>query len=448
MSLQLSLQSLAKNAFLAVDQRSGFNMLHAAVYEGDYNTVVAASVYIDNFLKEMEPLSTLDDAPLFPAKTASGMLADLNKKGHDNIKQLCEEHAERIATLTDLHKCSESDDAEMAVELVLHYGRDVNITTNGNRTPLLWASLRSSAVFFKTLIDLGADPNFQREDRCTPLIMASYWNNYMAARLLTETGVDVDVQCDSSNAALHVSAMKGFLNISKLLIKTECDVNLHNDSGKTPLHLAVQNGHKHVVEVLLESKADVNILNKHDPKERLFLVRGKDKGNPAWHYVMVEKCLLGLFRKRTNGGHLDVADFGIVLESGWGENPPEDKTAEILDKSVGVFGKEVKGKTPLHVACEMKVENIEIIELLVKYGANIDTRDGDGYTALQVAAIRGKMQIVKKLVELNADVNLTTNDGKDAADLAQLNEETDIAEYLKLKRNPLRKLWNTLIRRL
>lgn len=446
MSLQLSLQSLSKMAFLAIDQRSGFNMLHAAVYEGDYDKVVAASVYMDNFLQEMDTLSTLDNATIFPATTASDILADLNKKGHDNIKQLCREHAEKVATLTELHKCSDSNDAEMAVELVFHHGTDVNITANGNRTPLLWASLRSSAVFFKTLIDLGADPNFQRKDQCTPLIMASYWNNYMAARLLTETGVDVDVQCDSSNAALHVSAMKGFLNISKLLTESGCGVNLQNNSGKTPLHLAVQNGHNHVVKVLLESNADVSIRNKHDPKERLFLVRGKDRGNPAWHYVMVEKCLLGLFRKRTNGGQLDVADFGIVLASGWGENPPEDKAAEILDKSVE-FGKEVKGKTPLHVACEIRVENLEIIELLVKYGADIDTRDGDGYTALQMAAIHGKMQIVKKLVELNADVNLTTNDGKDAADLAQLNEETDIAECLKLKRSSLRKLWNTFIRR-
>ena len=433
-------------AFLAIDQRSGFNMLHAAVYEGDYNTVLAASVYVDNFLEEMDTLSTLDKATIFPAKTASDILHDLNKKGHENIKQLYREHAEKVATLTALHKCSDSNDAEMAVELVLHHGTNVNITANGNRTPLLWASLRSSAVFFKTLIDLGADPNFQREDHCTPLIMASYWNNYMAARLLTETGVDVNVQCDSSNAALHVSAMKGFLNISKLLIESRCDVNLQNNSGKTPLHLAVQNGHIHVVKVLLESNADVSIRNKHDSKERIFLVRGKDKDNPAWHYVMVKKCLLGLFRKRTNGGQLDVADFGIVLESGWGENPPENKAAEILHKSVE-FGKDVNGKTPLHVACEVNVENLEIIELLLKYGADVDARDGDGYTALQMAAIRGKMQIVMKLIELNADVNLTTNDGKDAADLAELNEETDIAECLKLKRNPLRKFFNTFFTR-
>lgn len=136
------------------------------------------------------------------------------------------------------------------------------------------------------------------------------------------------------------------------------------------------------MEVLLESKVDVSIFNKYDLKERLFFVCGKDKGNLVWYYVMVEKCLLGLFCKWINGGYFDVVDFGIVFELGWGENFLEDKMVEILDKLVGVFGKEVKGKMFLYVVCEMKVENIEIIEFFVKYGVNIDICDGDGYIVL------------------------------------------------------------------
>ena len=46
----------------------------------------------------------------------------------------------------------------------------------------------------------------------------------------------------------------------------------------------------------------------------------------------------------------------------------------------------------------------------------------------------GNIQVVKKLVETNADVNLKV-DGKDAADLARMNKETEIEEYLKPKRS-------------
>ncbi|KAJ7384846.1 hypothetical protein OS493_019523 [Desmophyllum pertusum] len=350
-------------AFLAVDRRSGFNRLQAAVYEGDYSTVLAACVYTENFLKEMSIVSTLNSAKNFPGKTACDILSGLDEEGHADIKKLYKEKAEKVATLTELHKCSEINDNETAVELVLHHGTDVNIPAKGNRTPLLLASPQSSSVYLKTLIDLGADTNSQRDDQCTPLIMASYWNNYMAVRLLTEAGVDAEIKSDTSNTALHVSAIRGFGHISKLLIESGCNVNLQNNSGKTPLCLAVQNGHKHLVKVLLENNADVNMCDKYEPEERLFLVRGKDKGRPAWHYVMVEKRLLGLFHKRANGGKLEVADFGTILGSGWGENPPDFKMADIL-KIQTIFRKTFKARQLFVSPVKLNMKTLTLLSSL------------------------------------------------------------------------------------
>ena len=56
----------------------------------------------------------------------------------------------------------------------------------------------------------------------------------------------------------------------------------------------------------------------------LYLVRGSDKHKqrPAWHYVLVYKSRLSSFLCKTQGGSLDVAQYGIVLESGWGTEPP------------------------------------------------------------------------------------------------------------------------------
>ena len=143
---------------------------------------------------------------------------------------------------------------------------------------------------------------------------------------------------------------------------------------------------------------------------------------------MVVKTLLGLFLKRTKGGRLDVADFGTVLKSGWGENPPQSTRKEVTTEVHALY-KEVHGNTALHQACE-KHDN-QLVELLVEHGADINCRDTEGFTPLHIAAIHGQMQVVKKLVELGADDNLTTLDGKDAAYLAELNEETEIEEFLK-----------------
>lgn len=58
--------------------------------------------------------------------------------------------------------------------------------------------------------------------------------------------------------------------------------------------------------------------------EYVYLVRGKDAGRPAWHYVLIEKMKLPIFLEMVKGDSIDVAKYGKVLHSGWGEDPPED----------------------------------------------------------------------------------------------------------------------------
>ena len=415
-----------------VDRESGFNLLQAAVFEGKYRTVYKAHGLLVNFVKEMNFKKTGSNAKCFPGKTAVDILTSLDKKRkeHINIEKLYQDMVEIHNSLSELHLCARNNDAEKAVELVLNEDIDINIPAKCNRTPLLWASPSSSNQVIKTLVDLGADLNVQRtHDKVAPLTLAADWNNYMAINMLLQYGADANIQDENGDAPLHDSARYGKFSVSKLLIESGCKVNMRNYNDKTPLYLAVESRHDHVIKILLESHADVNMQYKQNPKkERLYLVLGKDRGRPAWHYVMVEKSLLGLFLKRTNGGSLDVGDFGTVVKSGWGENPPESTKEEICNEATALYN-EVQGKTLLHRVCENN--NIQLVELLVEHGVDINCRDAEGFTPLHVAAIRGQIEVVKKLVELGADDNLTTLDGKDAAYLAELNEETEIEEFLK-----------------
>ena len=421
-----------------MDRESGFNLLQATVFEGNYSTFWKVHGLLAYVVNEMNFEKTGSNAKRFPRKTATDILTSLDKKqeGHVDIEKLYKNMVEIYNSLTELHMCCKNDDAEKAVELVLNEGVDINIPAQKNRTPLIWASLSSSSQFIKTLVDLGAQVNVQRtDDKVAPLWLAAHLNNYMAIRILLQYGADANVRGATGLTPLHNSARQGNFSVSKLLIESECKVNMRDNENETPLYLAIQNKHEHVVKLLLESNADVNMRYKQDPKQRFYLVRGKDRGKPAWHYVMVVKPLLGLFLKRTKGGRLDVADFGTVLKSGWGENPPESTRKEV-NTEVHALYKEVHGNTLLHQACGE--HDTQLVELLVEHGADINCRDAEGFTPLHIAAIRGKMQVAKKLVELGADDNLTTLDGKDAAYLAELNEETEIEEFLKSNERPSR----------
>lgn len=60
------------------------------------------------------------------------------------------------------------------------------------------------------------------------------------------------------------------------------------------------------------------------PSGNVYLVRGKDGTRDAWHYVAVDKVKQPLFQNALKSGALDVSQFGKIIRSGWGENPPPE----------------------------------------------------------------------------------------------------------------------------
>ncbi len=63
------------------------------------------------------------------------------------------------------------------------------------------------------------------------------------------------------------------------------------------------------------------------------IVRGKDRGRPVWHCVVLkdDEETIREFRNKFASGTVIVADYGEVLKSGWGKDPPQEVVDE-LDK--------------------------------------------------------------------------------------------------------------------
>ena len=278
---------------MRVDTRSGFNMLTAAVVEGNYKVILKTQ----GLLSDIEIMMT----------AVADTLANLKTKrpGHRKIESLYRETLDKVNTLSELHLCKRGNDAEKAVELVLNDGLDINTPALCNRTPLLWASLSSSGEFIETLIDLGANVNAQRtDDKVTPLILSADWNNFMAVYLLLDHGADANIAAADGRTPLHKAVMKGnqnlvklfleknalvntqnadgdsplhtavsngFFDITKLLIKKGSNVNLQNKEGRTPLFLGVKNKHEQLIKLLIENKADVSIGYKENSTEMKYI---------------------------------------------------------------------------------------------------------------------------------------------------------------------------------
>lgn len=84
-----------------------------------------------------------------------------------------------------------------------------------------------------------------------------------------------------------------------------------------------------------------NTWQKYLMKGRIFLVRGCDKGREAWHYLLLvdDDETIDKFRERTQGPNagkhtISCEDYGQVLKSGWGADPPND-VKDWMEKNYG-----------------------------------------------------------------------------------------------------------------
>ena len=66
---------------------------------------------------------------------------------------------------------------------------------------------------------------------------------------------------------------------------------------------------------------------KRRESERLYLVRGKDQDEPVWCYLLLEddeNTVRNIHERVRSESVINVADYGRILKSGWGRNPPNE----------------------------------------------------------------------------------------------------------------------------
>jgi tetratricopeptide (TPR) repeat protein len=135
---------------------------------------------------------------------------------------------------------------------------------------------------------------------------------------------DQALRLDPSNHTSYigkVSALDGLIQQCKeALVATEQAIALDpSDSVPYQDKSAALNELKRYEEALAANQAIAL-----DPGELVYLVRGKDEGRPAWHYVLIEQVNLPAFLRMLKTGSIDVSEYGVILHSGWGENPPPE----------------------------------------------------------------------------------------------------------------------------
>lgn len=88
---------------------------------------------------------------------------------------------------------------------------------------------------------------------------------------------------------------------------------------------------------------------------------------------------------------------------------------------------------PIHAAVAGK--NVEVIELILSGGADVNAKQQQGWTAIHSAAMHGDLALLEKLLALGANPAVKNDDGKTSLDLARENGHKPVIARIDVIQN-------------
>ena len=473
--------ALLSDSQCSVDAKgqNGYTALHYSCRDGHIDIV-------RSLVKHKADVSARTDSGDTPLT-----LAAINK--HDNVVHAllmdyqCPVDAKDQNGCTALHYSCELGNVSI-VRILVKNKANVNIRTDSGDTPLTLAarnghiyvvhvlssdsqcpvdakgqdgytalhySCRDGHVdIVSSLVKYKADVSARTDSGDTPLTLAArHGHDNVVHALLSDSQCLVDAKGQDGYTALHYSCRDGNVSIVRSLVKYKTDVNIRSDSGDTPLTLAARHEQDNIVHAL--SKYNCEVCAKDKDSYTALLHLSCKRG-----YVGIVRTLLDDHKVDVNA-RTDSGDTPLTLAARYGR---DNVVHALSDNNCEVYAKDKDAYTALlHLSCERGYADV-VRSLLKKYKFDVNARtdSGDtpltlaakhrhdnvvhtllsdsqclvnaksqnGYTALHYSCRYGHVDIVLKLVEGKANVNIRADNGDTPLILAAINKHDNVVHAL------------------
>ena len=369
--------------------------------------------------------------------------ADVNKKDQDGW--------------TALHwACDEQRDGhDQVVDLLLQANADVNIcSTVAKLSPLMLACDDKFPQAVKSLLDKEADVNLQQEDGKTALYIACDHNEDEIVEMLLSSDADPNICTNEKTSPLIVASQNGYGKIVQSLLKKEnISVDQQQDDGQTALFIACDapfgaENSNWVVNMLLDAKADPNICTNektsplikasqhgYDKIMKNLLQRGanidhQDEGGRTALYVAINNSsgkavdiLLGANADPNLCNNEKKSPLMIASEEGY-----YSLLMQLLEKGAEINKQDETGWTALYYAVYHE-KNTEV-DILINANADVNICTMEKKSPLMSACEDGYYKIVKQLLRKGADVTKRDGNGQTAFAKAKENRHDTLLPML------------------
>ncbi len=377
---------------------------------------------------------------------------------HQTVQILCHYHAEvdsqNWLDCTPLYIAVTKGHKEV-VQILCQHGANVNSRNLLGCTPLYLAATKGHKEVVQILCQHGANVDSQNGPDCTPLYIAAEEGHKEVVQILCQHGANVDRQNSPDDCTpLYLAATKGHKEVVQILCQHGANVNSRNGADQlTPLFHAIEFGHKEIVQILCAHKPEVDVETGKDHLTPLYIAArdGRheileilaqhttaiDKENGPTKYTALEvaalnghlKCVEILCQKHANVNHVD--SNGIPLIFCPAQNG-HHAVLEVLLANKAEVDKEctITKTTALEHAAQRG--HVEVIRILLQHGANPKHQNQAGKNALLYAIENNQPAIALLLLDRGAPVD----DGDPL--LAAINHNlVPVIESLLAKKAPL-----------
>ncbi|XP_071864941.1 no mechanoreceptor potential C isoform X2 [Bombus fervidus] len=208
------------------------------------------------------------------------------------------------------------------------------------------------------------------------------------------------------------------------MIELGADVGARNSDNYNALHIAAMYSREDVVKLLL-SKRGVDPYATGGPRQQtaVHLVASRQTGTAT----SILRALLAAagrdIRLKVDGkGKIPLL---LAVEAG-----NQSMCRELLAQQAPdqLRATTTKGDSALHLAARRR--DIDMVRILVDYGATVDMQNGDGQTALHIASAEGDETLVKYFYGVRASASITDHQDRTPMHLAAENGHASIIELL------------------
>ena len=315
-------------------------------------------------------------------------------------------------------------------------------------TPLMVACNHHPSVsldIIELLIEKGAEIDYQYHGGYSALMKALQVRktNLEAVKFLIKHGAQVDLKDNRGKSVLNVGCEKGNVEIVKVLLEVEgvqdelisggmssgsIDGNMNISTRLCPFNTAIEYKHIQLVKWLLDSYMVTDIpvgalfsairSQSSEMVQLLLDYGGTAQVNPtadgetsalmlASYYRNSEIVKMLLEKGAKADLHNENEVFALMLAASQGN---VDVVKELLERGADVNLKGKGGSTALlsvisagdHVVHQQS--KIAIVELLLKYRADVKVQDDDRHSPIHEAIIKRSAEIVKLLLDKDKEI--------------------------------------------